>query len=356
MNLLQSLQQRGQSVWLDEFERGWITSGQLQHSIDDDGLRGVLSNFQSLQTAIQGQEYDRDFSTLARQGSKLSARHYYDYVIMRDLQLAADLLKQTHSQTHGREGYIQVDLPPHSLLQAETALAEAQRIWQSVGWCNLMLRIPATQIMLPVIEQLIGDRMNVNATFVFSQTTYEQVFNAYLRGLESLIQQGESVSDIACFTSFSMGRFDAAIHPLTPSSLETTSRGVVQANLLYQYYRNVYQSDRWKTLCKEANPLRLVWDCTDLHPQDAWRYVQALAFPKTALVLSRSTLEAYGEVSLLPTALANNCKEAEQILATLPQMEISLNEIADRLVNEEVVRSMKDFDQLLNMIERKRIN
>lgn len=356
MNLLQSLQQRGQSVWLDGFERGWITSGQLQHLIDNDSLRGVVSNFQSLQAAIRGQEYDRDFSTLARQGSNLSARQYYDYLVKRDLQLAADILKQTYTQTHGRDGHVQVDLPPYSLLQAETAIAEAQKIWHSVGWCNLMLRIPATQIMLPVIEQLIRSRINVNATFVFSQTTYEQVFNAYLRGLKSLIQQGESVSNTACFISFSMGRFDAAIHRLTPNAPETTSFGVIQANLLHQHYRNVYQSDRWTTLCKEANLLRLVWDCTDIHPQDAWRYIQALAVSESAIVLSPATLEAYGEVSLLPTDLVNNHKEVEQIVATLPQTEISLNEFANQLVNEEIARSIKYFEQLLNTIERKRIN
>ncbi len=355
MNLLQSLQQRGQSVWLDGFERGWITSGQLQQSIDDDGLRGVMSNFQSLQAAIQGQEYDRDFNTLDCQGSKRSARQYYDYLVKRDLQLAADLLKQTYSQTHGRDGYVQVDLPPHSLLQAETAIAEAQKIWQSVGWCNLMLKVLATQIMLPVIERLISDRINVNATFVFSQTTYEQVFNAYLRGLGSLIQQGEPVSDIACFTSFSIGRLDAAIRPFTQSSLETTSFGVVQANLLYQHYRNVHQSDHWKTLYNQANPLRLVWDCTDLHAQDAWRYVQALAVPKTAIVLSPSTLETYSEVSLLPAGLIDNFEEAEQILASLLLREISLDDIVNRLVKEEVARLMTDFDQLLNTIEQKRI-
>jgi transaldolase len=68
--------------------------------------------------------------------------------------------------------------------------------------------------MLPVIAQLICDRINVNAAFVFSHTTYEEVGDAYLRGLESLIQQGESVSEIACFTSFSIGHLDAVIHPL----------------------------------------------------------------------------------------------------------------------------------------------
>ena len=77
-----------------------------------------------------------------------------------------------------------------------------------------MLRIPATQIMLRVIAPLICDRINVNAAFVFSQTTYEQVGDAYLRGLESLIQQRESVTEIACFTSFSIARSYVVIHPL----------------------------------------------------------------------------------------------------------------------------------------------
>lgn len=356
MNLLRSLRQCGQSVWLDEFERGWITSGQLQHDIDDDGLRGVLSNFLFLEVAIKGQEYDRDFDTLARPDSKLSPRHYYDYLIRRDLQLAADLLKQTHSQTHGRDGYIQVDLPHYALLNAKTALAEAQKIWQRVGWSNLMLRIPAIPIMLPVIEQLISDRINVNATLVFSQTTYEQVFEAYLRGLESRIEQGKSISDMACFTSFSISCLDKAIRPLIASSLETRSFGIAQAKLLYQQYRNVCQSERWEALSKKANPLRLVWDCTGIHPQDAWHYVQSLAAPGTALMLSPSTLETYSQVSLLPTNLIDNLEEAEQILASLQQMELSLDEISNQLVNEEITRSMNAFEQLLKTIEGKRID
>lgn len=174
----------------------------------------MLSKFQSLQAAIEGKEYAIDFSTLAHQNLKLSPEHKYDYLIRRDLQLAADLLKQTYSQTRYRDGYVQVDLPPHSLLQTQSAIAEAQILWRSVGWCTLMLRIPAAQILLRVIAQLICDRINVNATFVFSETTYEQVGDAYLPGLESLIQEGESVSEIACFTSFSIARLDAVIHPI----------------------------------------------------------------------------------------------------------------------------------------------
>jgi len=178
-----ALRRRGQSVWLDNFERSWITNSKLQHYIDDRGLRGVLSNFQSLQAAIEAKKYAIGFSTLAHQNLKPSPGHKYDYLIRRDLQLAADLLKQTHSQIRCRDGYVQIYLPPHSLLQVQSAIAEAQILRRSIGWRNLMLRIPAAQILLPAIAQLICDRINVNATFVFSETTYEQVGDAYLPGL-----------------------------------------------------------------------------------------------------------------------------------------------------------------------------
>ena len=77
-----------------------------------------MSNFQRLQAAIEGKKYAIEFSTLAHQNIERSSGHKYNYLIRGDLQLAADLLKQTHFQTRGRDGYVQIDLPPHSLLQA----------------------------------------------------------------------------------------------------------------------------------------------------------------------------------------------------------------------------------------------
>ena len=88
---------------IDNGARSQITNSKLQHYIDE-GLRGRLSNFQSLQPAIEGKEYAIDFSTLAHQNIKRFPGPKYDYLIRRDLQLAADLLKQTYSQTRGRDG------------------------------------------------------------------------------------------------------------------------------------------------------------------------------------------------------------------------------------------------------------
>ncbi|MBE8966761.1 transaldolase [Nostocales cyanobacterium LEGE 12452] len=338
MNLLQSLRRSEQSVWLDGFERSWVSSGQLQQAIEEDGLRGARSNFDALSLAIQGHEYDRDFNTLAQRGSSRSARSDYEYLLVRDLQLAADRLQPVHAHTQGRDGYVQVDLPPDTLFEAETAIAAAQKIWRSVGWSNLLLRIPATRLMLPVIEQLLREGMNVNATLVFSLNVYNQVFDRYLKGLENQIQLGESVSNGVCFASFAIDRLDTAINPLIAHS--ETSFGIMQSRLLYEQY----QSQRQRSLPKGAKPLRLVWDCTDIPPEFAWNYIQALTVPETVMLLSPSTLEMYRQVSLLPTKLIEDESETE----------ILSDEQIEQLVNEEMARSLNAFQQLLDTIEHKR--
>ncbi len=349
MNLLQALHQYGQSTWLDGFERGWISGGGLQRYIEEDAVKGLQSSFQSLQAAIAGEEYDRDFTTLAQQGISQTAQSDYDYLIVRDLQLAADLLKPVHSQSQGHDGYVQIDLPPNTWLDAETAITSAQNIWQSVGWSNLLLRIPATPLLLPVIEQLIGDRINVNATFVFSPTLYEQVFNRYLRGLERLIQQGESVSDVVCFASVSMFFLDTVMHPFMADS--ETLLSVIQARLLYQHYGMLHHSERWRALPGGAKPLCLLWDCTDIPPESAWCYLQQLAFPETRMLLSPSTVELYRGVSLI----RNHWADGEQSgrLIGEPQAYL-LDERVKRLMDAEMARSLTAFHQLLDTIEEKR--
>ena len=51
--------EHGQSPWLDNIRRGWITSGELDNWIRR-GVRGLTSNPSIFQKAIQGsEEYDR---------------------------------------------------------------------------------------------------------------------------------------------------------------------------------------------------------------------------------------------------------------------------------------------------------
>jgi transaldolase len=134
----------------------------------------------------------------------------------------------------------------------------------------------------------------------------------------------------------------------------------MQAKLLYQHYRNLCQSVdeafpleiRWQSLAEGVKPLRLVWDCTDIPPESAWRYIPTLVAPETVMMLEVSTLLKYRQVSLLPVRLTED-EQAEQ-LVTNGLSEISLDERVDQLVHEEMARLLDVFQQLLETIEHKR--
>ena len=66
MNRLQALSaEHQQSPWLDNLQRSYLTSGQLQE-FRDRGIRGLTSNPSILQKAIQGSaDYDEQFRELA---------------------------------------------------------------------------------------------------------------------------------------------------------------------------------------------------------------------------------------------------------------------------------------------------
>ena len=75
-------------------------------------------------------------------------------------------------------------------MRADETVAEARRLWRTVGRENLMIKVPATMPGLEAIRRLTSEAINVNITLLFSQTVYEGVVEAYLSGLEELIARG----------------------------------------------------------------------------------------------------------------------------------------------------------------------
>lgn len=360
MSLLRTLRQYGQSVWLDGLERNWILSGQLQRSIDN-GLRGVTSNFTSLGQAIRAKSYDRDFQAIQRQPD-IDAQWLYEYLTIQDMQLAADRMKPIHTQTHASEGFVNLDLPPQVVFDSQSTLTVARKLWQAVGWSNLMLRMPATAATVSVVEQLIREGININVTALFSQTIYEQVAEAYLRGLEALMLQGQEVSAIASVSSISINRFDDAVVALinppenkTDALLEAPPLGIALAKVIYQQYQTIYHSDRWQTLARlGAQPQRLLWDITSLKRHQAKHYIESLVSAGTVLVLDPLILQEYDRYIPLQKSLTVNVDAAHQTLENLERT-ISLEAIADRLLAEELERLQEAYQKMLSAIEQRRL-
>ena len=68
---------------------------------------------------------------------------------------------------------------------AEATIAQALELWRRLDQPNVMIKVPGTEAGLTAIEELTRLGVNVNVTLLFAVGRYEQVIDAYLRGLDA---------------------------------------------------------------------------------------------------------------------------------------------------------------------------
>jgi len=199
MNPLESLNEYGQSVWLDYIQRQILATGELKRLTEEDGLKGVTSNPAIFEKAIaESDDYDDMTAQFSAEG-KADPKAVYEKIAIRDIQEAADVLKPVYDETRSRDGYVSLEVSPHLAHDTEGTLNEARRLWKSVSRDNLLIKVPGTPEGVPAIEQLISEGISVNVTLLFAQEAYEQVAQAYLRGLTKAAASGLDVSKIAIY-------------------------------------------------------------------------------------------------------------------------------------------------------------
>src|SRR3989442_7728706 len=74
-----------------------------------------------------------------------------------------------------------------------------------------MIKIPAAQEGLPAIEESIYRGININVTMIFSIENYDQVAEAFIKGLERRAAESKTVDHIASVASVFVSRVDTMI-------------------------------------------------------------------------------------------------------------------------------------------------
>src|ERR1700689_1915902 len=101
--------QQGQSPWLDNLRRDYLTEGKLQALVDQ-GIRGVTSNPTIFAKAIEsGNFYDAQFKTLLE--TKGVEDSYWELVI-KDITDALAVLRPVHDGSDGVDGYVSIEVAP----------------------------------------------------------------------------------------------------------------------------------------------------------------------------------------------------------------------------------------------------
>lgn len=365
-NSLLKLHDLGQSIWLDYIQRGMLDNGELARMIEADGLAGMTSNPAIFEKAITGRDdYDADIASQVRNGA--SARDLYDTLTRDDVGHAADLLRPVYDRSGGRDGYVSIEVSPHSAHDSDATIREAHELWAHLARPNVMIKVPATRAGLPAIQALLAAGMNVNITLLFGLQRYHEVVDAFLSGLEQRATTGAPLDHVASVASFFLSRIDTLVDPRL-DALSSADAGasrhplrgaaaIASARLAYQYYRQWTAGARWQALAAQgARSQRLLWASTgtkDPGYSDV-KYVEALIGPDTVNTLPPDTLAAYRDHGRPALRLEEDLETARKLPAQLANLGIDLEQVSDELEADGVKKFILPFDKLLATLEQRR--
>lgn len=182
---MKRLHDAGVSIWLDTLSRELLSTGEFAALMREFSVTGATSNPTIFAKAITGSElYDSQLREMADRGQR-DLRELFFALALDDVREAARELRPAFDQSGGRDGFISFECTPDLADDPEATIEQAMELWQRLDQPNVMIKVPGTQAGLGAIEELTRRGMNVNVTLLFSIKRYEEVIEAYQRGLQA---------------------------------------------------------------------------------------------------------------------------------------------------------------------------
>src|SRR5260370_38985966 len=104
------LKRLGQSVWLDQIDRGMIRSRQLAR-YRDSGVSGVTANPTIFARALESSDAYADEVSRRMDRGQDPESLLWDLLI-EDVQAAADVFRPVYGSQHGADGVVSVEVSP----------------------------------------------------------------------------------------------------------------------------------------------------------------------------------------------------------------------------------------------------
>ena len=350
----------GQSPWLDNLKRGWITSGELQRWVDR-GVRGLTSNPTIFAKAIaDSSDYDEQFRDLVDSGT--SVEESYWKLVTTDIEDALSILRPVYDESDGLDGFVSVEVAPELARDTEGTFDAATFLHSGIAEPNLYVKIPGTAEGIDAIRRSIAAGRSINVTLLFGLRRYDEVIEAYLAGLEELVAGGGNPHPVSSVASFFVSRVDTLVDRRleeigTEEALALQGKAAIaNARLAYELFRERFSGARWAKLEPAgARVQRPLWASTSTkNPAfPDTMYVDELIGPDTVNTMPDSTLDAFEDHGRLERTVDTNLDEARETVASLRTLGIDLEEVAATLEEEGVAAFSKSFDELLDALGTK---
>jgi len=358
--------EQGQSPWLDNLQRGYITSGELTRFVDE-GIRGITSNPTTFQKAIAGHaEYDDQFRSLVVERKESVDDAYWDLVID-DVEHALGLLLPTYDDSAGGDGFVSLEVSPSLAQDTAATIASARQLDERIPAPNLLVKIPATAAGIPAIRQMIAEGRSINVTLIFSLERYAEVIEAYLSGLEECAGDLSRIHSVA---SFFVSRVDTEVDRRLQRVASARGAGqgtedalalrgkaaIAQAKLAYELFTTRFAGPRWDALSdRGARVQRPLWASTSTknpaYPDTL--YIDSLIGPDTVNTMPDATIDAFERRGTVASTIHRDVDQAHETMDTLARVGVDMAEVSRTLEEEGVASFAKSFDELMGSLADK---
>jgi len=353
MNATETLQDIGQSLWLDNITRSLLDGGTLNHYIDELSITGLTSNPTIFDHAIKNStDYDADIRRKLAEGR--SGERLFFGLALQDITRAADMFRPIYERTSGVDGWVSLEVSPLLAHDTTTTLAEAKELHARAERPNLFIKIPGTKEGLPAIEEAIFAGVPVNVTLLFSREHYLAAAEAYLRGIERRIA-AKLRPDVSSVASVFISRWDAAVMGKAPTALRNRL-GIAIGQRCYKAYCQLIGSSRYlRVLNAGARPQRLLLASTGTKDPEASDvlYIRALAAPFTVNTMPESTLKAFADHGEVGAAMSGDGGDSEIVLGQFAKAGIDIDALAAKLQDEGAAAFVTSWNELMGVIASK---
>jgi transaldolase len=353
----------GQSPWLDNLRRDYLTGGHLAELIAQ-GVRGITTNPTIMANSIEDEEdYDEQLGEMA---TDLSAEDAYWELSISDVRDALGFFKEIYESSKGDDGFVSIEVSPRLAHDRDATIAAARHLHERIAEPNLLVKVPATKEGIPAIRTLISEGHSINVTLIFSIERYGEVIDAYLGGLEDLLQAGniEALKKVRSVASFFVSRIDTEVDRRLDALAEAGKSvkhlkgriALAQAKTAYALFLEKFSGPRWEKLKAAGAALQKpLWASTSTKnaAYSDLLYVDGLIGPSTVNTMPDATLAAFLDHGTLRRTVDEDLEQAKKELEELAELGIDMTEVTNLLEDQGVASFEKSFDGLMTNLEAK---
>ncbi len=322
------------SLWCDFVERVFLTTG-LKKLIDKNIVNGATSNPAIFKSAfLTSPAYKEDISNL--QGK--TPKEIYETLAIKDIQIAADLLRDSYDK--GDDGFISIEVDPALCDNAKATIEEGKRLFSTINRPNVMIKIPATQAGYEAMQRLLEEGINVNATLIFSPQQAQNCLKAFKQANSSL-QKKERLPQAVI--SIFVSRFDRKMDNIfEQKNLPKGLLGIYNATRIYHDIIN-----------SNLPNVRTLFASTGVKGDDLPKayYMTELLYENAINTAPLTTIDAFIETKIKKCKNPISSTKLDQYFDDLQDNNIDLEKVYDELLTEGLTAFKEAFGEILTTLE-----